>query len=274
MYALNCTALLPAAIILLLVASYFLRSATEETVKDKIKRHRHVASFMSTNNLTHRLAMRARPNARIAAAFGIENSFTTANSGVHHRFLQRAISIIKSVDKTAWSRVRDAAEHTLASMNLGQREAKVERIVRILCFTAVLRLMVPAHEQLTVNMQEADWITDTINWLWIESKVQGKQDSGRRETILLELRSRLRALTPGYDGDPLALIIPAYETLWRVVLLTYVHVAFRHVDEGTQAEVRAAFDSVLNGEEVLFDASTAQFSAVSTESLTGGRISC
>ncbi|KAK1992796.1 hypothetical protein LX36DRAFT_662091 [Colletotrichum falcatum] len=31
--------------------------------------------------------------------------------------------------------------------------------------------------------------------------------------------------------------MPAYETLWRVVLLTYVHVAFRHVDAATRDEV-------------------------------------
>lgn len=268
MYALDLTSPLPVVIMLLLVASCFLFSAKEQSVHDKILRHRHIASFMSTTNLTHRLAMRARPNARIAVAFGIENSFTTANSGVHHRFLQRAVSIIKSVDQAAWMKVRDTAEHTLALMNLGQREAKVEPMVRILCFNVVLRLMTPAHEQLTVDIQEADWITDTINWLWIESKAQGKQDNIRQEAILLELRSRLKASTLDYDGDPLALIIPAYETLWRVVLLTYVHVAFRQVDEETQPIIQAALDSVLKDEEVQFDAKTTKFAAVSTELLS------
>lgn len=152
-------------------------------------------------------------------------------------------------------------------MSLGQREVKIERLARILCFNVVLRLMAPAHEQLTVNMQEVDWVTDTINWIWIESKAPGKQDYSRREAVLLELKSRLKALIPGFEGDPLALIIPAYETLWRVVLLTYVHLAFRRVDEGTQAVVQAAFDSVLNGEEVQFDTNAAKFSAVSTEPL-------
>lgn len=62
MYTLNWASALPVVIMLLLVALYFLLSVKEESVHDKVMRHRHVASFMSTKNLTHRLAMRARPN--------------------------------------------------------------------------------------------------------------------------------------------------------------------------------------------------------------------
>lgn len=115
-----------------------------------------------------------------------------------------------------------------------------------MCFDMVLETLFPHTRVRPVDVDAADLATRTINSLWTESK-KGKTD----ETSLLDqkrasdlLNKTLHKLLPGYEGDALALIVPAYETLWRVVLLTYVHVAFRYLDDVTRVLVRAVIENM------------------------------
>ncbi|KAJ2982041.1 hypothetical protein NUW58_g6534 [Xylaria curta] len=88
--------------------------------------------------------------------------------------------------------------------------------------------------------------TDAINRMWIRSK-------SHPGTFLLSdrntLNSALERLLPNEHQpdnrtEPLNLIMPAYETMWRVVILTFVSVASRNRDPRTAEELREAVKNV------------------------------
>ena len=70
-------------------------------------------------------------------------------------------------------------------------------------------------------------ITSSINDLWVESK----KSVGPSAPMKKKLRQALARFLPNaeFSGqrNPLNFILPAYETLWRVVLSCFVEVAFR-----------------------------------------------
>ncbi|CAH0045738.1 unnamed protein product [Clonostachys solani] len=101
----------------------------------------------------------------------------------------------------------------------------------------------------TSDYEKLDWSTQTINDLWLQSKSKGPQNN----RLLSKLRDELQSLLPEERDDPLALILLAYETLWRAVLLTYVHVAFRYIDEDTKFMLQEIPNEFHDTEQVGFD---------------------
>ncbi|KAK2051970.1 hypothetical protein LY76DRAFT_672915 [Colletotrichum caudatum] len=223
------------------------------SVGDKIKRNRDIANFsiFGANSLQDRLRLRAGPNARLVAAFGIHNSFTTTDEAQHGEFLRRAVHAIKSADADAWSRVREQADETMDALSSrsfgpgGLRGVKVERTARVLCLGAVLELLFAEERVRPFDVDHADRATKLINLLWQESKKGSRGlGSAHQGKALDSLRDALRRLVRREEGEALALIMPAYETLWRVVVLTYVHVGFRHIDTATRDSVREVVEIV------------------------------
>ncbi|KAK2044252.1 hypothetical protein LZ31DRAFT_554486 [Colletotrichum somersetense] len=223
------------------------------SVRDKIKRNRDIANFsiFGTNSLQDRLQLRAGPNARRNTAFGIHNSFTTTDEAQHGEFLRRAVHAIKSADADAWSRVWKQANETMDALKSrsfnpgGLRTVNVERTARILCFGAVLELLFAEERIRPFDVDHADRATKLINLLWQESKkVSRELGSTHQEKALDSLRDALRQLVRREEGEALALIMPAYETLWRVVLLTYVNVTYRYIDTATRDSVREVVEIV------------------------------
>ncbi|KAK2028965.1 hypothetical protein LX32DRAFT_719483 [Colletotrichum zoysiae] len=222
-------------------------------VRDMIRRNRDIANFsiFGANSLQDRLQLRAGPNARLVTAFGIHNSFTTTDEAQHREFLRRAVHAIKSADADAWSRVWGQANEAMDALGSpsftpgGLRRVSVERTARVLCFGAVLELLFAEERVRPFDADHADRATKLINLLWQESK-KGSRELGstHQEKALDSLRDALRQLVRGEEGEALALIMPAYETLWRVVLLTYVHVAFRYIDAATKESVREVVEIV------------------------------
>ncbi|WDK21154.1 hypothetical protein CGRA01v4_12443 [Colletotrichum graminicola] len=222
--------------LLLLPLFYFiLHFQSQQTlVKDKIRRNRRIANFdiFHPNSLRNRLQLRAGPNARLVTTFGIQNSFTTTDVAQHMKFLRRAIQAINSADKATWYRVWTLAnETTSVLLRISENTVSVERIARILCFDVVLELLFKHTRLKPYDIDHADRATELINILWQQSKKGlSEQTPITQEHTLDALHAALRKLVSGREDSNLALIMPAYETLWRVVLLTYIHVAFRYMD--------------------------------------------
>jgi hypothetical protein len=169
---------------------------------------------------------------------GINNSFTTVDESIHRQFLRRAVEIIKSANAKRWVEAQHLARGTAAAhccANGKVSALNIEQICRVMCFVTALGLIFPTTRQATFDYERLDWITQTNNDLWVQSKSKGPQN----DRLLSKLRDELQYLLPEERDDPLALILPAYETLWRVVLLTYVHVAFRHIDGNTKVLLQA-----------------------------------
>ena len=70
-------------------------------------------------------------------------------------------------------------------------------------------------------------ITESINTLWIQSKGKRGPSKADKSTLWKTLAKLFPRVDPSNKRDnPLNLIIPSYETLWRVVLAGFLHVTF------------------------------------------------
>lgn len=101
-------------------------------------------------------------------------------------------------------------------------------------------------EPLKIDLDEAVKATQAINRLWIQSKDQGLAPSLYEKKLLSNALEKLLPDQPVGDEHfrPLDLIMPAYETLWRVVLLTFVSIASQNVDPVMTDELREAVKNV------------------------------
>ncbi|KAK7956435.1 uncharacterized protein PG986_005657 [Apiospora aurea] len=203
--------------------------------------------FFNVRTLGERLLIRAFPNQRLVAAFGINNAFTTTDTWVHKRFVRYATALISGVnaDNEQWRHLSLLGQDTLQRLlstesghNLGdqqQQRLHLTSTVRILCFVVVLHFLFPGVEN--IDLQAARSVTEDINRLWVQSKDASRPVSKREQDRLV---TKIRQMLPvngqlydlsglGEQSNPLNIILPAFETLWRVVLLTYVHIAFRGI---------------------------------------------
>ncbi|RYP30365.1 hypothetical protein DL767_006273 [Monosporascus sp. MG133] len=193
-----------------------------------------------------RLTLRAIPNRRLVEAFGIHNSFTTTDTKHHTEFLTQATRRIQSVDGRGWARLFDVAQE---AMELAEAHVKSEspgagsqiqlaRLVRISTFVTVLNILFGVKPE-DIAIQDVMTVTDSINALWVLSKDCANKSllAMDKQRLRMTLDHMLRTLgEPGGNErrfNPLNLIMPAYETLWRVVLLTFLAAAFRTSDPDT-----------------------------------------
>lgn len=203
-----------------------------------------------------RLELRAIPNQRLVTVFEIDNSFTTTDTEHHKEFLTRATHAIQGTDGGTWTRLFDVASR---AMRLADTHVRVEsrvqlpqiplaRLVRTVTFMTILDVLFdvdPAY----VAVEDVVMATETINELWMQSKCNSEDPMSVTDQQQC-LRTALHKMIPdeAYLGDardnPLNIIMPAYETMWRVVLLTFVAAAFRTTDPETTELFRSVTQQV------------------------------
>ncbi|KAI1431822.1 cytochrome P450 [Xylaria sp. CBS 124048] len=196
-------------------------------------RSRQIAdfSYFNTRTLEDRLILRAKPNHRLVLAFGIDNSFTTINKHDHQKFLKKAHDAIRSTKD--WigmgSLIKPILVRYLTPFDGGgPRTIRLAPLVRVASFDLVLHIMFgvkPAE----IDNNAVIKVTEAINLLWIRSKDADFTPSSADADLFKSLNESLEELVSSRfrQNDcarPLDLIMPAYETLWRVVLLTFVSV--------------------------------------------------
>ncbi|KAI0444408.1 cytochrome P450 [Xylaria telfairii] len=223
----------------------------QRRVGDQVAKYRKIAdfSFLNVKALEDRLKLRATPNARLVMAFGLDNSFTTDDRQVHQDFLKIAKNAIRLVHTDNWVKL---AEDTRMILDLYLQHFKDEvpyiplaPMLRLVSFSLVLRVLFDV-EHSAIDPDEARKATDAINRLWIQSKNRQHIPSPYDKRLLKNALERLLpdAFVRDECTSPLNLIMPAYETLWRVVLLTFVAIASRDVDPSTVEELREAVKNV------------------------------
>ena len=102
----------------------------------------------------------------------------------------------------------------------------LDSLVRSVCLKIILHVLFDKNPHETDN-EIILTITKSINILWIQSKGTGQPSDADKCT----LQNALATLFPEMKGsdkrqNPLNLIIPAYETLWRVVLSGFLQMTF------------------------------------------------
>ncbi|OTB01265.1 hypothetical protein M426DRAFT_222452 [Hypoxylon sp. CI-4A] len=220
-------------------------SASERRLVDV---HRTIASFNipGMSDLPSRLGSRAIPNARLVEAYGISNSFTTMDESVHLEFLASSKNTIHKMDAEKWlkfSRVANTVLERILNEHKTSQPLFLAQVVRVVVFVAILDVFFDVEPE-RVNLYLAEEITDFINRLWVASKEDTPEADRNRLKGLLQL-SLVRMLPDCFpctaEKNPLNTIIPAYETMWRVVLLTYVSAGFRRLDPETTMQFRRVF---------------------------------
>ncbi|KAI1489511.1 hypothetical protein F5X96DRAFT_670623 [Biscogniauxia mediterranea] len=212
--------------------------------------NRSIADFsvFGQPTLSARLERRALPNARLFIAFGIVNSFTTTNRKIHTDFLRKANRAIRKMDDKRWAELPRLAESVLDATISYLRSDQGPRVplaalVRVSSFVAVLNVLFDADPG-GVDLRDAQAAAESINRLWLQSKKSSS--STPPEDDRARLHAALERLLPDRfpcgppEHHPLNLIIPAFETLWRVVLLAFVAATGAGVDAQTTAQLAAA----------------------------------
>ncbi|KAI0903843.1 cytochrome P450 [Ustulina deusta] len=228
-----------------------LRPSRHDLILTQVERDRKIAdfSFWDATKLDDRLKLRAKPNARLITAFHLNNSFTTTDTRVHQEFLKKATRAIHLVRTDDWVQLGTVTQtilnFCLNHFKEGLPYIPLASLVRVVSFSVVLHVLFEI-EPSELNLDEARRATEAINRLWIRSKECHSIPSLYDQRVL---NNALEILLPNkFPCDdrthPLNLIIPAYETLWRVVLLTFVAIASRNLDSRITEELEDAIKSV------------------------------
>ncbi|KAI0933430.1 hypothetical protein AcV5_005577 [Taiwanofungus camphoratus] len=214
------------------------QSSTRKEASSQVTTLNDIRTLLSPEtHLSCQLLSRAIPNARLKRAFRIDNStFVSPDIAVHDNFTKVAKSLISSPGTFSWAHFADNADDSVRAYlhrHLSSEratECTFERFIRVLTLHVVIiglfRADVGTSEQ---DFLDVDFVARGINDLWAISKTSSTPPGALLEKINIRLRRWVRTYS-----NPVEFIIPAYETMWRVVAVT---VALKHSDH----EARRAF---------------------------------
>jgi hypothetical protein len=191
------------------------------------------------------LLARARPNTRLVHAFGLENTFVSADSAVQKRFLTHAREILRRHTRN-FAAFPDVVRGVVAEFH--------QPSIPFAIFIQVITLRVVVGSFLGGNIPEDSedetvFVVEAINDLWKLSKKSWAAPPPPA-TLLKSLNAHLRRWIPDRYERPLDLVIPAYETMWRVVAVT---VARAIHDRGARAAFSAYLESPNQDQFVRFE---------------------
>ncbi|KAL9094031.1 MAG: hypothetical protein Q9165_003701 [Trypethelium subeluteriae] len=163
-------------------------------------------------NTLSKTASRAYPNSRLQIAFGIDNAFTTTDSKFRMKFKGVASRHLKQFDKRWYSAGETARLFVQKALDQAKKSVK------------------PFMDADVSSIKDDDlsFIAKEINRLWISSKKTSTLEHWKQQ---VKLHEALDAACPDSDcsipeKNPLNLILPSYDTLWRIVLRCFMEVAF------------------------------------------------
>lgn len=213
----------------------------------KHKRHKVLSNLKDIHHLlspplttkTSMLEARAVANIRLVHAFGLNTStFTSASTEVHQFFRKNVAARMKTINSIdEWKDVGDyvlriCGEFLHDNQPNEPVEYNFDEFIQVIVFKTVLftffRVQSTSNESSpTVNFAEVCHVTNGINKLWIVSKSPGFQKTPNLD--LVRINHFLREwIEPDPDNpfteSPLEIIIPAYETMWRLVAHAYARV--------------------------------------------------
>lgn len=214
--------------------------------------------------LVQLLSARAHPNARLARVFGLGNTFVSADTTVHKQFVARAKEVLRAHTQhfaafpdAARGIVAGVASRIPSSSSSSHRKSKSAMPFSRFAQLVTLRLVVCSLLRGNIP-EDADedvaFVVEAINDLWALSKSR-KHAATTAATptqagLLERVNAHLSRWLPKYGQRPLDLVIPAYETMWRVVAVAVARAAH---DRGARAAFSAYLDSPLERQYKCFD---------------------
>ena len=176
-------------------------------------------------NTINAVESRAYPNQRLVRAFDIDNAFTTKSDESRKDFTHEAKAKLSALKEADWKHTAGHAE-ALLQYGLETKQCCLDPLVRSLSLKITLHTLFKL-DPMDMDDKFIGDIISCINDLWVESKTSVEPSA----TTKKKLRQALARSFPNADfsakGNPLDSILPADETLWRVVLSGFIEVAFR-----------------------------------------------
>lgn len=144
----------------------------------------------------------------------------------------------------------------------------LETSIQLLVFQIVMGKFFPDIQPVPSNI-DIEYIAATINDLWVASKCSYDQHLLRNKKT--EFLRRLETILDCNiaSDNPLNIILPAYETLWRIVLRCYLEIRFRSsyddrcawtrlfskfLSDATQANFEARLDDQVSVKDIVLEA--------------------
>lgn len=212
------------------------------------------------------LEARTLPNARLETTFGVNNAFTTQNMKTAGAFkstarslLRNATHIRKKVDETGeptsidtdanWEQIISQIQKTIREEITGGHEImNLAEVVQYITLRISMHVLFGTKIETLEDRDAMKYIAKTINILWIRSKNKpaANQNDWSQERRLHQHLFDLTGLDPTNDLlNPMNLILPAYETMWRAVLRGILEIYFRdHPDSQQWQEVLRGFMTI------------------------------
>ncbi|KAL4071457.1 hypothetical protein V8B97DRAFT_1963573 [Scleroderma yunnanense] len=182
-------------------------------------------------SLAYLLEARAIPNQRLIRAFGITSTFVSGDPEVHHIFVNRAKDILGglSTKGQGWRALLQATEDAVSRL-LPAKEMDYDTFMQCMTFTIILVALLNVDPE-SLHSDDLVFVTSTINRRWTDSK-KVKTTALTQDGSLNKVQHHLERWISDHDRypNPLNFILPAYETMWRVVAVTVAHL-YCHGDD-------------------------------------------
>jgi hypothetical protein len=173
-----------------------------------------------TTNTLSVLESRARANKRLVDTFGVNNAFTTKENRRHNDYKSEVGTLLKP----DWIVVARTAREQASSHHSWNLVCLVQSFVLKITIYVFF-----GRDPSKLDDNSVSFVAAEINRLWADSKVPRRAVQWKQQC---KLHEALHRLVP--DCDPLDpqrnamnLILPAFETMWRVVLRCFVEVGYR-----------------------------------------------
>ena len=178
---------------------------------------------------------RARPNERLIHVFEIDNAFTTSDDQYRKNFRASAAKKLQAIDDEKWNDIAKLARELIGRWREKDHREGIYlvKLVQTVAMSISLYALFDHLNPLELEESVVSQAANCINELWILSKeipLDGVLVAAKKSG----LQGALKHISPDFKftqrENPLNFILPAYETLWWVVLRCFIEVSFRNID--------------------------------------------
>ncbi|CAG8890185.1 unnamed protein product [Penicillium egyptiacum] len=242
------------AISLLLIVIWSKKQKTHSTSNDPAICRQIIAGVLKStekqqSNVFSPHQAKAMANRHLPIAFGIDNAFTRTDSVHASSFVEKVKPLI-NLSAEQWHNVSEFARATTShwiehgfpgldlicrnnchpeKQKLDRNRINVASLAQILSLKVVLWLMFDKKTQDQTCDENLLTLAQSINRVWISSKLKATENDIPRFEDDLLLQTSLANIFGKHDHpekNALNVILPSFETMWRIVLRAFIEIRF------------------------------------------------
>jgi hypothetical protein len=187
----------------------------------------------ASKNTLSALEARARPNQRLKLAYDIESCFTSSD-GLSCKNFRAQVEKLLYVEEREWVNFAVTARAIAdEALDVSEDTTSLFRVVQLLTLKTMITVLWPDRDPKQSTNEQISTLAHEVNLQWLRSK---ETDADVNPSWLFDkqisLKDAVKAVFPDWDEadseqSPCNLILPGYETMWRVVLRCFVELRGR-----------------------------------------------